>query len=76
MTLTVRHVRHALDVFIEGSIDGTGLSAWVEAVQGREDIGLDTGNRDRLADALFKLSTPELFGPIIDLVDEIRERLS
>jgi hypothetical protein len=74
-TLTTDDLRQALDRFDEGTLAEADLVAWAEEVHAREDIELDPGDRDLLADALFELSTPELFGPITDIVGEIRRRL-
>ncbi len=76
VTLTVRHLSRALDDFDARALDEADLVAWAEAVHGREDIEVDPVERDLLADALFELSTPELFGPMTQVVSEIRRRLS
>ena len=74
-TLTIRDLRRALDHFDQGALDEAGLVAWAEEVHGREDVELYPGDRDLLAAALFELSTPELFGPIADVINKIRQRL-
>lgn len=75
VVVTTSHLACALDGFDDGSLDGTALSAWAESLQGREDITLDPVARDMLAEALFELSTPELFGSIEEVVASARARL-
>lgn len=75
VTVTTHDLTHALEGFDDGSLDGAALSAWAEALQGREDIALDPVTRDLLVEALFELSTPELFGPIEEVVSGVRARL-
>ena len=74
-TLTIDDLKRALDEFDAGALGEADLVAWAEEVHGREDIELDHAARELLADALFELSTPELFGPMTDVVSEIRRRL-
>lgn len=75
VTLTVRDVVRALDRYRVGSVDDAALCDWAEALQGREDVSLDPVDRELLADALFELSTPELFGDMVEVVALVRERL-
>lgn len=76
VVVTTRHLVRALNAFDDGSLDGTVLSAWAESVQGREDIALDPVARDLLAEALFELSTPELFGSVEEVVASVKTRLA
>jgi hypothetical protein len=75
VTLTIRDVSRVLDLFEARALSEVDIVAWAEEVHGREDIELDPADRDLLADALFELSTPELFGPLPDIVSELRRRL-
>ena len=74
-TLTIGDLTRALDEFDAGALSEADLVAWAEEVHGREDIELDPNDSDLLADALFELSTPELFGPMTGVVSAIRRRL-
>ena len=76
VTLRLSDVRRALDGFEAQNLTETDLERWAEEVHGREDIELDPTDRDLLADALFQLSTPELFGAMPVIVGELRGRLS
>lgn len=42
----------------------TDLTAWAEELHTREDVDIEPGHEDLLAQFLFELSTPELFEPI------------
>ncbi len=76
VTLTLGDVRRALDGFDARTLTEAQLETWAEEIHGREDIELDPVDRDLLADALFELSTPELFGPMTEVVSELRRRIT
>lgn len=76
VTLVVGDVARAIDRYETGLLREDELSAWAEAVHGREDVALDPADRDLLADALYELSTPELFGAMTEVVQALKARLS
>ncbi|HWJ67119.1 MAG TPA: hypothetical protein VNT31_10605 [Nocardioides sp.] len=61
---------------LAGEIDDQQLSAWAEAVNGRDDIGYDGAHDVLVSGVLFELSTPELFGPLHELADHARTRIA
>ena len=67
-------VRRALDAFTRGDLSPALLERWAEAVHSAEDIGLDSADHDFLSEALFELSTPELFGSMEEIVARLREQ--
>jgi hypothetical protein len=67
-------VRLALDAFTRGDLSPAMLERWAEAIHSADDVELDSADQDFLSDALFELSTPELFGPMEDIVARLRER--
>lgn len=75
-TAAARDITHALDQFRAGELNADDLCTWAEELQGREDIALDSEDRDFLADALFQLSTPELCGSADDVAAVLRQRLT
>jgi hypothetical protein len=75
VTLTLLNIGRALDQFEAKTLNEDDLVAWAEEIHTREDIELDPPDRQLLADALFELSTPELFGEMPDIVSELRRRL-
>jgi hypothetical protein len=76
VTLTLHDLRRVLDSFDARILGESDLETWAEEVHGREDIELDPADRDLLADALFELSTPELFGAMPDIVSGLRRRMT
>jgi hypothetical protein len=76
ITMTTHDLARALTRFEAGSLDETDLSDWAEALQGREDVALDPPTRELLSEALYELSTPELFGPMSEVVNTVRSRLT
>jgi hypothetical protein len=70
--LSRAHVFRALDAFSRGALPASLLEAWAEALHTAEDVILDVGDRDFLAEALFELSTPELFGSMEEVVARLR----
>ncbi|MGM9470620.1 hypothetical protein ACS5PJ_01305 [Pseudarthrobacter sp. YS3] len=58
------HLLHGVSQYLAGILTGSELVLWAETVQGRDDIALNDEDRDLLAQALFELSSPELFGSI------------
>lgn len=62
-TVFAQDVGHALDEFCAGKIRADDLCAWAEELQGREDIALNSQDRDFLADALFSCPRPSFVGP-------------
>jgi hypothetical protein len=67
-------VLRVLDAFTRGDLSPALLERWAEAVHSADDIELDSTDRDFLAEALFELSTPDLFGSMDDIVARFRER--
>jgi hypothetical protein len=67
-------IRRALDAFRRGDLSPDGLERWAEAVHSADDVELDSADQDFLAEALFELSTPELFGSMEEIVAGLRER--
>ncbi|WP_392507569.1 hypothetical protein ACF3NT_11555 [Naumannella halotolerans] len=68
------HVRHGVEAFLSGEVSADLLERWAEAVHSAEDVALDPSDEAFLADALFQLSTPELFGSMEAIVAAISER--
>jgi hypothetical protein len=55
------HLFTVLDEFQRGSISASDVEDWAEALTGRDDVAVDD---EELREALFQLSTPELFDPL------------
>ena len=50
--------------FLSGEISPSELERWADAVEGREDIGLEPGSAGILRDFIFEVANPSLSGPI------------
>lgn len=62
MTLTPDHVIRMLERFLSGELTSGDLERWANAIEGRDDIGLDTDAADALKDVIFELANPTLQG--------------
>ena len=67
-------IRRALDAFRRGDLSSAVLERWAEAIHTADDVELDSTDQDFLSEALFELSTPELFGSMEEIVAGLRER--
>lgn len=65
------HVIDILSRFKLGALDAEAVERWANAIEGREDVGLDPGSRELLEAAIFDLANPVLQGP---LTPELAER--
>lgn len=65
----------AIGMHLRGSLSGDVLESWAEALTGRDDIGMAAGQASIVADALFELSSPELFGAPATTLAPLLERL-
>jgi len=69
-------VMNAIERFESGDATALELEEWAETVHTNEDIELDENDRSLVAQALFELSTPELFGDPADVARSLRRRLA
>jgi hypothetical protein len=69
--LTQRHVRAALDGFRAGTISESVLERWAEVLHTCEDVDIASADQAFIVDALVELTTPELFGPMSDIVSRL-----
>lgn len=67
-------IRLATDAFLNGNLSMDLLERWAEAVHSADDVLLDPADEPFLSNALFELSTPELFGSLEEIVAGLRER--
>lgn len=65
----------AIELHASGQLTDQDLEDWAEAIHGAEEIELDDADRAVLSQAVFELSTPELFGDMSDLVRALRTRI-
>ncbi len=63
--------------FLKGSATGSAVQAWAEAIESRDDVGLEPGSQEILKQTLFELANPDLtrkLTPILaqKLIDDLR----
>jgi hypothetical protein len=67
-TELVKLTRHDLvriiDRYLGGSIDGSDVEQWAEAIEGRDDVGYETCVADWLRQVVFELANPDLAVPL------------
>lgn len=74
VVLHVRHVEWLIALYRSGDIPGEELEQWASTVRSVSDISFDAQYRDVLSQALFELSTPELFGEMPEIVASLSAR--
>lgn len=60
VTVGCSDVRKMLEDYIAGHRSGSDVRAWAEAIEGRDDIGLDAAHQNVLRDTIFELANPDL----------------
>lgn len=73
--LEIADVICAIESHFRGTLDEHDLESWAEALAGRDDVGMRAGQADILTEALFELSSPELFGSPATTVPLLLKRL-
>ncbi|SEB39309.1 hypothetical protein SAMN04489807_0436 [Microbacterium hydrocarbonoxydans] len=76
VVLRLQDIDAAIRRFVSGRASAEDLADWAECVHTVEDIDLDDAARDLIAQALFELSTPELFGSMEDISTSLLRRIS
>jgi hypothetical protein len=51
-----------LERFLSGDLTSGDLERWANAIEGREDIGLDADAADALKEVIFELANPLIQG--------------
>ena len=64
VTLSRLEALELLRMFAEGILTADDCAAWANAVEGRDDVGLEEGAEDALKEFLFEISTPEIAGEL------------
>jgi hypothetical protein len=58
--LTRSDAMRLLTAYTDHALSADDCRRWAEALEGRDDVGLQPGAGDALKDLLFELSTPEI----------------
>jgi len=64
VVLTKAHLVHALHSCVNGRMTCLELENWADLIEGRPGIDFQFGAEEKLAGVLFKLSTPDINGPL------------
>jgi hypothetical protein len=64
VVLTRADARRVVTAFVEGSLSAEECDEWANAVEGRDDVGLEDGSEELLREFLFEFGTPELTRPL------------
>lgn len=59
VTLTRSDARRLLAAYVSGVLTASDCEAWANAIEGRDDVGLEEDAEDVLKDFLFEVATPE-----------------
>lgn len=60
VTLTRADLERVLDEYLKGRISAEVVEAWAEALEGRDDVNLETGVELVIKDVVFELANPEI----------------
>jgi hypothetical protein len=60
VVLTPGHLGAVLERFVAGTLTADDTSSWAEAIEGRDDIGLQKGFEPLLKQLLFELANPDI----------------
>lgn len=64
VTLTRGDALGLLDEYLRGELTRASFEAWAEAVEVRDDIGMEEGFEDLLRSFIFELANPEIDGQL------------
>jgi hypothetical protein len=60
VTLTRQHIRDLILRFMVGELRAEDVEEWADAIEGRDDIGLEAGHEDFLLQTIFSLANPAI----------------
>ncbi len=76
ITLSRADLHRVLDEYLLETLSVEAVELWANAVEGRDDIGLETGFETVIKDTVFQLATPEITTPLTKSVAlELKRRL-
>lgn len=64
VVLKARQLEAVLARFLSGEVDARWVAAWAEAIEVRDDIGIEPGREELLSAAIFDLANPTINGPL------------
>ncbi len=60
VTLESQHIITVLQRYLSGELSDPCVEDWANAVEGREDVGFESGFEDLLSEIIYKLANPRL----------------
>jgi hypothetical protein len=60
VVLTPDHLKSVLVRYVGGQLSGDYVSAWAEAIEGRDDIGIEETSREKLSSMIFELANQRI----------------
>mgnify|MGYP000853842888 CR=1 FL=1 len=73
--VTKAHIRNILSSFYAGLIDATQVRDWANRIEGRDDIGYESGGEGVVNEAIFWLANPYINYPIDENIGQRIEAL-
>ncbi len=72
-----KHIVKLLQAFVDGNLSDREVLNWANAVEGRDDIGIDVEFEDVITDSIFILANPEITEELTkELAIKMLQRLS
>ncbi len=77
VTFQKEHLIHVVNQYLNNHFSASDVENWANAIEGREDIGYATQDKDILNDLIFELANPILTSPLSpDIAREYLIKLS
>jgi hypothetical protein len=67
VVLARSHVVALLGQYLQGALSASDVESWANAVEAREDIGIEHGDEELLRRFVFETANPRLAQPISDV---------
>ena len=58
--LTPSHIRSVLERYVDGQLSADSVAAWAEAIEGRDDVGVDDASSEKLNHIIFELANQNI----------------
>lgn len=65
--LNRHHILSVLSRYMDSSVDENVVEAWANLIEGRDDIGFDAPDEEKLKSIIFELANPLLTVPLTRL---------
>lgn len=62
--LSLSHISNVLRRYVQGTAKASEVESWANAIEGRDDIGFDSGDKPLIRELLHELANPILAEPL------------